>query len=236
MGRAAQVIGGASIVLAPVLMGVADELRMAAEPPESGTLVDSDWGVRSVLASLDVIEQHRGLFLLAGALSYAAVPLVVVALVAIWRASVARSPRWAWAGAIVAALGALGLMVHLLGYYGQTLTALDMADRTAAAEFIVASEGTGLVIAFFVPFFLTLISPLVQGVGLWRARVVPLWALLCLAVGAVVLVAVGSTPWSTALSTALLAVGFAPAALTMLRGAVTEERTADRPGAVPATA
>jgi hypothetical protein len=232
MGRAARVIGGTSIVLAPLLMGIADEVRMLAEPPQSGALIDEEWGVGSVLASLEVIEQHRGLFVLAGVLSYAVIPLFVIAALAIWRLSVGHTPRWAWAGAIVAGAAALGLVVHLVGYYGLTLTALDAADRPGAAEFIVAADAVGLMVAFFVPYLLTLVSPVVQGVGLLRARVLPLWALLCLVAGAAVMAVVGSTPWSTALSTVLLVAGFAPAALAMLRG---ESRPAvDEPVGVPA--
>jgi hypothetical protein len=228
-------IGGVSIVLGPLLTGVADEVRMLAEPPQSGALVDSQYGVGSVVASLDVIDAHRGLFVLAGALSYAAVPVFVVALLAIWRVTVGGAPRWAWAGAIVAGFAALGLTVQLVGYYGQTLIAVAADDRAGAAQFLVDADGIGLMTALIAPFFLSLLSPIVQGLGLWRARVAPLWALLCLIGGAAVIALVGSTPWSTALSTVLLIAGFAPAALTMLRGAPAE-RAAARRGAVPATA
>lgn len=236
MERGARVIGAAGIVLAPLLAGVADEIRMLAEPPQSGTLIDSEYGVGSVLASLDVIEQNRGLFVLAGALSYAAVPLFVVALLAIWHLSVGRAPRWAWAGAIVAGLGALGLTVHFVGYYGQTLTALGLTDRTAAAEFVVAAERTGLMIAFFLPFFLVLISPIVQGVGLWRAGVIRLWALLAITAGAVLTAVVGSTPWSTAAAAVLFIGGYTPAARAMLRSVGDGRRSADERGMIAAPA
>lgn len=93
MAGIARVIGGASIVLAPLLVGVADELRMAAEPAQTGTLVDTEFGVETVLATLDAIEDDRGVFVLGAAVSYAAVLLLVPALLAIWRLSVARSPR-----------------------------------------------------------------------------------------------------------------------------------------------
>jgi hypothetical protein len=231
-----QVIGGTSIVLWPLLVGISDEVRMAAEPPQSGTLIDTEYGVESILAGLDVIEDHRGLFVLAGGLSYAATLVMVVALLAIWQLSVARSPRWAWAGAILAGLGALGLMVHFTGYYGGTLAALDAADQTAAAEFMLASEQTGLMIAFFTPFFFTLIAPIPQAVGLWRARVLPLWAMITVIVGAVVLAFVGSTPWSAALTAVLFIAGFSPAALALLRGRVDDSRPVDAPVTQPATA
>jgi hypothetical protein len=218
MGRTSKVIGAAAIGTVPVLVAVADELRMAAEGTFSAGLVDTEYGVDTVVESLGTIEQNRGLFALSAAVSYVAVLLMIPALLAIWRLSVARAPRWAWTGAVMAALGVCGSMVHLTGYHGSTLTALDMADRTAAAEFMVAMESTPFVIALFTPFFLVLLCPLPQAIGLLRARVVPLWACVSVVAGMLLSVFVGSTPWSTALAGLLFVAGFTPAALALLRG------------------
>jgi hypothetical protein len=117
----------------------------------------------------------------------------------------------------MAALGVCGSMVHLAGYPGMTLTALDVTDRTGAAEFIVATETTPFVIALFAPFFLALLCPLPQAIGLFRARVVPLWACLAVVAAALLSAVVGSTPWSTALAGVLFLAGFTPAALALLR-------------------
>jgi hypothetical protein len=217
MGRTTKLIGAGAIVTVPVLVAVADELRMAAEGTFSAGLVNTEYGVATVLRDLAAVEANRGLFTVSAAISYSAVLLLIPALVAIWRLSVRGAPRWAWTGAVMAALGVCGSMVHLAGYHGMTLTALDMADREAAAEFMLASETTPFVIALFAPFFLTLLCPLPQAIGLLRARVIPLWACLSVVAGAVLFAVLGSTPWSAALAAALLVAGFAPAALALVR-------------------
>ena len=50
-----------------------------------------------------------------------------------------------------------------------------------------------------------------------RARVVPLWACLALVAATVLMFAVGSVPWTSALWTALMVAGMAPAAVTAIR-------------------
>ena len=236
MGRTTKLVGGAAIVTVPVLVAVADELRMAAEGTFSAGLVDTEYGVDTVVRDLATIEQNRGLFVLSSSLSYVAVLLMIPALLAIWRLSVGRAPRWAWTGAVMAALGVCGSMVHIAGYHGSTITALDVADRTATAEFMVAMETTPFMISMYSLFFLTLLCPLPQAVDLFRARVIPLWACLSVVAGTVVFAFVGSTPWSSALAGVLFVTGFGPATLAMLlrgpAGAVEPLRPAE--SAVPA--
>lgn len=235
MERTTRLIGAGAIVTVPVLVAVADELRMAAEGTFSAGLVDSEYGVDTVVEGLSTIEANRGSFVLSASLSYAAVLLMIPALLAIWRLSVDRAPRWAWTGAVMAALGVCGSMVHLAGYHGMTITALDLADRTAAAEFMVAMESTPFVIALFSTFFLVLLCPLPQSIGLFRAGVVPLWACLSVVAGTVLFAFVGSTPWSAALAAVLFVAGFAPAALALLRGGPSELAEPARRGAVLST-
>ena len=235
MGRTTKLIGAGAIVTVPVLMAVADELRMAAEGTFSAGLVDTGYGVESVVESLATIEANRGLFVLSSSLSYAAVLLMIPALLAIWSLSVHRAPRWAWTGAVMAALGVCGSMVHITGYHGMTLTALDVADRPAAAELIVSSATTPFVIALYSTFFLALLAPLPQAVALFRAGVVPLWACLSVGAGTVLFVVVGSTPWSSALVAVLVVAGLAPAALALLRSEPSGVAETSRHGvAVPA--
>jgi hypothetical protein len=98
---------------------------------------------------------------------------------------------------------------------------------------MVAAERTPFVIALFTPFFLTLICPIPQAIGLRRARVLPLWACLSVVAGTVLFAVLGSTPWSTALWAVLVIVGYAPAAAAMLRS-VPASATAGRPLVQPA--
>lgn len=235
MGRTTRLIGAGAMVTVPVLIAVADELRMIAEDTFSAGLVDTEYGVDTVVEGLGTIEANRGLFVLSSSLSYAAVLLTIPALLAIWHLSVSRAPRWAWTGAVMAALGVCGSMVHITGYHGSTITALDVADRTTAAEFMVAMETTPFVIALYSTFFLALLCPLPQAVALFRAGVVPLWACLSVGAGTVLSVVAGSTPWSSALVAVLMAAGLAPAALALLRSEPSEVAETPRRGvAVPA--
>ncbi|CAN5292896.1 hypothetical protein BH20ACT5_BH20ACT5_07470 [soil metagenome] len=235
MGPITRTVGGVSILAVPALILVADELRMAIEPEQTGTLVNTEYGVEWALADLAAIEADRGTFVFSAALSYAAVLLLVPLLLGVWRLSVARSPRWAWASAVLAALGVTGSMVHLTAYHGMSLAALEVDDRTAAAEMLVAAEGVPFVIALFAGFFISLIVWVPQAIGLYRSRVIPLWGAVAVGVGTVAWLAVGSTPWSTPVWAVAVTAGFAPAALAMLRGRVPSEAE-PAPAATPAHA
>jgi hypothetical protein len=158
------------------------------------------------------------LFIAAATLAYAGALLTLPALLAIWRLSVDRSPRWAWAGAVMATFGAAGQMVHVMSYYGLFLAAVRQDNHEAAAQLIVGAESTPFVLSIFAPFFLGLLCSVPQAVGLRRARVVPLWACLALVTATAFFLFTGSTPWSSAIWTVLLVAGFLPAAAAMLHG------------------
>jgi hypothetical protein len=221
MARIAQVVGGGSMVLAPLLAGTGGALAIAARPAESAGVVDTEWGVEAQLADLAGIAQNQGLFTLSAYCFYAAALLAVPALVAVWHLSVQRSPRWAWTGAVVAALGTVGQVVHL-GYWAQNLAAAGFEDQRSAAEFLVFMDGTPFVLAAFVPFFFSLLAPTVQAIGLRRARVIPLWATLSITLATVLSVALGNMQLSNAAITVLMVAGFAPAAAVMLRRGTVE--------------
>ncbi|MFP5372965.1 MAG: hypothetical protein ACLGI3_19795 [Actinomycetes bacterium] len=216
MAGIAQVVGGGSMVLAPLLAGTGGALAIASRPPESVGVVDTEWGVEAQLADLVAIADNQALFALSGYCFYAAAVLAIPALVAGWRLTVQRSPRWAWAGAVMGALGVVGQVTHL-GYWAQTLAAADFADQRAAAEFLVFLDGTPFVLAVFAPFLLGLLAPVVQAVGLRRAGVVPLWATLSIAAAVVLALAIGNQQWNNTAVTVLMAAGFAPAAAALVR-------------------
>jgi hypothetical protein len=210
-------VSGTCIVLAPLSVGLADQLRMAAEAPSSAGIIDTEYGVQSVLTNLSAISDNQGLFVAAASLAYVGALLAIPALLAIWRLSISASPRWAWTGAVMAALGVTGQVVHVAMYHAMALVASQQEDREGAAQLIVNAETTPFVLAIFTPFFLALLSPVPQAIGLRRARVLPLWACLSVVVGTVFFLFVGSTTWSSAIWTLLLVTGFAPAAAATLR-------------------
>lgn len=221
MGPVARIVGGVSIVAAPLLLGIADQLRMAAEPPTSIGAIDAGYGVEQAAAQLVAVEANAGTFAAASWVSYAVALLSIPALVAIWWLAVARSPRWAWTGAVAAALGVTGQMVHVTGYFGLHQVLAAQGDPEAGARVLLAVESTPFTLVIFLPFLVGLLAAVPQVVGLRRARVIPLWACLAVVAATVLFAVVGSTPWASAAYTVLMVAGFAPAALVVLGGATT---------------
>ena len=221
MGRKATWFGAGSIVAAPVLIGLGDQVRMAGvDRSSSAGMVDTEYGPQQAVQYLEQVAAAPGAFAAAGALTYAGALLLVPALVTVWRVSVAGSPRWAWTGAVMATLGVLGHMVHLQGYYATNLALGAFADQPWAGELIIALEREPLGLALFLPYFLAWLCFVPQAVGLRRAGVIPTWALASVIIGTLVFLAVGSTPWSTGLWVVALVAGLAPAALAAVRGGV----------------
>jgi hypothetical protein len=237
MRRNTRIVAGASIVLAPLCFGIADQVRMVADPPDTVGMVNPDYGVETAAASLANIQANPTPFLAASWIGYAGVLLTIVALVAIWSLAVGRAPRWAWAGAVIATLGAFGQTVHLASYFGLSQVLAGQDDLTAAAGIMIAAEENAFFMALFVPFILgMLLAAIVQVIALRRARVVPRWALVAVVGGTVLMAVTGSVPWASAVYTVLVVAGFAPAALAMLR-ADREVVPAPEPGKpMPATA
>lgn len=220
MGRKALTLGAVAVVATPLLLGVADELRMLAEGSGSATgAVDTGYGVASAVAMLEQVAANRGLFDAAAWIAFAAALVAIPALVLAWRLAVGRSPRWAWAGAVLAVGGVIGQVVHLQGYFGVAQVASGQPDLTAAATFWQDLSGTPLAAAMFAPYLvgMALAAP-VQAVALRRARVLPTWAMVLVIVATALMAVVGSSTWSSAAYALLAAAGFWPAARAALRG------------------
>ena len=210
MTKTARVVGGASIVLTPLLLGAADLLRMRAD--------GSTDGIESQAAIMEAIEANRGAYELASWLAYAGALLSIPALVALWCLAVDRSRVWAWTGAVLATLGVTGQMVHLVVEFGLNQALAGQVDSGTAADVVTALQSAPFNLVLFLPFLVFPLAWVPQVVGLRRARVVPVWALLAVLASVALIVVVGSQPWASAVWTAGLVAGFAPAAVAMLRG------------------
>jgi hypothetical protein len=207
-----KVVLGASIVLAPLTLGTADQLRMRVMPP------DGEYGEATVVAMLESVAANATTWTAVSYLIYVGLFLSIGAMLAIWRLSVDRAPRWAWAGVVLAGLGVIGQAVHLMGHFALLGAFATHEDPAVAAELYLQVEEYGFALALFVPFLIGLLAIIPQAVGLRRARVIPIWAAVAVGVGVVsMLVAGGSTPVATALYTGLVVVGLAPAAIAMVR-------------------
>ena len=219
MGHNARILGGLSVVAAPLAVGIGDQLRMAAEHNNDLGIVSGDDLLAETTDQLASVHANLGLFQAASWFFYAAALLTIPALVTIWWLSVGRSPRWAWAGASMAAVGVIGQTVHLTGYFGLMQVTSKAADLEQAAQLHVALDENAFVGAlFFIPFLLCSLGCFVpQAIGLRRAHVVPLWACLAIVAATVLMFTMGSVPWTSALWATLMVIGFAPAAMAAMR-------------------
>ena len=231
MGRKATWFGAGSIVAAPLLIGLGDQIRMAgADRSESAGMVETEYGPEQAAQTLEQVAANAGTFAASGALTYAGALLLIPALVTIWRVSVPGSPRWAWTGAVLATLGVLGHMVHLQGYYATSLALGPFADEPWAGDVVFAMEREPLGLALFLPFFLAWLCFVPQAVGLRRAGVIPTWAVAAVVAGTLIFLVIGSTPWSTGLWMIALIAGLSPAAMALMRaGFPAPSETPDSP-------
>jgi hypothetical protein len=218
MGAKTRILAGASILAAPLAIGISDQLRMAAEGEQSAGAVDSGWNADKAADQLAAIAGNSGTFEAAGWVGYAGVLLLIPALIAIWRMSVDRAPRWAAVGAAMAVLGVVGATVHLTGYFALSQVLSTREDLRAAGQLQIDLEELPLAIGLFAPFFLGLLATIPQAVGLRRASVIPMWACVVLIAGTLIFIFVGSVPVVSAIWTAALLAGFAPAAAKLIRG------------------
>jgi hypothetical protein len=216
MTRTARVVGGVSIVLAPLAVGISDQLRMLADPPDAPGIV-GEYGLAQATTSLASIDANRGTFVAASTLLYLATLLMIPALLTIWRLSVQPSRRWAWAGAILATVSVFGNAVHLMSYNTMSLVFAGHHHEPAVMDVWMSAETVPFFAALFAPYVLGLLAPIPQAIGLRGARVIPLWACLAIIAATAILVALGSYPWVTALWTLLMVSGLAPAAVATLR-------------------
>ncbi|HEY7043858.1 MAG TPA: hypothetical protein VH419_09350 [Nocardioidaceae bacterium] len=219
MGNTARVLGGLSVLAAPLAIGIGDQFRMAAENNNDVAVTAGDDLLAETTRQLASIDAHLGLFQTAAWFFYAAALLTIPALITIWRLSVAGSRKWAWAGATMAAIGVIGQTVHLTGYFALMQESSQSLDLESAAKLQIAlDQNVFLGALFFVPFLLCALGcTLPQAIGLRRAGVIPMWACLALVAATLVMFVVGSVPWTSALWTVLMVAGFAPAALAAMR-------------------
>lgn len=139
---------------------------------------------------------------------------------AVWRLSVDRARGWAWAAAVTAALFAFGQAVHLDSWQvvQQAIATAGLPGEQAVA-FNDAVDGSTFFTVIFAPFLLGfLLAPTLAAIALWRARVVPVWAIGVAAVSSVVAGMAGDQPALGIAHAVLNAIAFAPALRHVLAG------------------
>lgn len=219
MSRFLQVTGAASLVLAPVCFGIADEMRLVAVDIDNQVGLAAEWGEAQVVAQTHSVAAHLALFQTSSWLFLAGALLTIPAAVAIWHLTVGRSPAWAWAGVVMATLGVMGQLVHLVLNFGLQQAFATGFDPSMGYQLGQMLENQLFIKVMFGPFLLLMIAPVVQAIGLRRARVNPMWAVAAAVAFSIVAILLGSTTWSAVIYTVLWVAAWTPAALTTLRRA-----------------
>lgn len=221
-------LGALATLAFPATIVVADFFRIRAEAASvgDGSTVDS---ISSMLAS---IESRSGDFALAAWLFYAAALLTIPTVLFLWRSSVERAPRLAWAAGVLGALAVIGQIAHCMGYFAPLL-AFSAGDHVAGAQAQHVLDSSVYGLAVFAPYLIGVaFFPPVAAVALRRAGVTPLWAMVAVILGSVAFAVLAGPWWVTAVWGVALIAGFWPAARAGLAGAT--NRYADAPTQEPA--
>lgn len=216
MSNRAKSAAAVSVLLMPVSIAVGDLIRMLGVPVVAAP--DGE-PVERVAAELAAAATHRGAFTAASWVFYAAAVLTIPMVILLWRLAVDRSPKWAWAGAVLGACSVVGQFVHLGVYFGATPAFAANGDRAMASQLWVDWSTDAFATAVFIPYLVGIVlAPGVAAVALKRAGVIPGWGLAAVLVATVLFAVLGSTPVVTPVWAMLLVVGFGPAAMRALRG------------------
>ena len=227
-----QTVGMACLLLTPLVAAAADIARMVAE--QTGALVGmlGASGADETTAMFAAIEAHRGTYQLASWLALIAAILAIPGVAAVRRLTADRSPRWSMAATITGICLVVGEFVHLMGYYAwnQILTALP--DRTAAVAVVDLTGQNVFGQVVFAPYLIgVLLFWPFAAAALWRSRAIPVWALVLVLVGGLVMMVAGSSYLTSPVWAIATTVGLTPALVTQLRSA----RTAASSSAMAAT-
>ncbi|NLG23274.1 MAG: hypothetical protein GX555_17780 [Actinomycetales bacterium] len=209
----ARMLGAIAVLLTPVVITVADLLRLGAE---GDVLADGSPGSTAQLFA--AVDANRGPWEAGAWLFYLAAILTIPMVLLLWRLAVDRAPVLAWAGGVLGAGMVTGQIAHLMGYFATVGALSGMPDTEAAVSAQQALDASSLGFAVFAPFLLgVLLAPAVLALALWRARVIPAWALGSVLLGTVVFGAFSGQPWASVVWGAALVAGLLPAARAALR-------------------
>ena len=130
---------------------------------------------QSVAGTLEAWEANRTLATLGLVAGTLAVPLLLLALVAMAQLIRPRMPRLGTSATVLAYAGGLGFLgIHAASIVDHA--AVDQPDRAAMVALLESAQGSGLALLILVPFLLGMAgSILLTSIGYLRTRVVPIW-------------------------------------------------------------
>ena|SRR5580765_3474537 len=145
--------------------------------------------ILTIVAEILRYQADAGVYIWSGVLSLISVALSMQVILGLRHLLRYRSPRMAVYGCGLA----LFLVVFAVGIFNSYLVSWALLPDRAASQAAERAALAKLFFVFFVPGVLYLLCRAVIGFGLWRAKVVPAWVGLLMAIG-YLLVPMGRLP------------------------------------------
>lgn len=179
-------VSGVCLILAPLAFGGADVVRLSIEGGLSGQ------------AQLEAIAGNTGLYAVVTVLNMVGLILFVPAILGLMHLLRDRSTLLSHVGGGLALIGVLGFVAHNAGYFGlMGGLATSELSQQQALQFIGHMEASVSVIMYVLMFLIGFqFGPLLLGIGLYRAQVVPRWVAGLVISGMVLWIVAGFTPAS----------------------------------------
>lgn len=202
----------ACLLAVPILMALADILRMVAEGDSH--ITGGAGAAPDMVPVFESLAAHRPVMAAATILVFLTAFVAMSAVGLLWRLGAAGSPWLAWTVLVLGIFFVLGRVVHTLVYFGAMLYFSTAYAPAQAAALNDSFGGFWVVNMAIVPTVLGLALWLpLSGAMLWRLHAVPRWAGLFIIAGTGMLVALGSSFATTVAMGVLTVAGLVPLAL-----------------------
>lgn len=208
------------LVCAPVLLALADLLRMAAESNGRTTgSVDLNAGAGSMAAGFESIANNTAAYGAATVLTYALAFVAVPAVLLGWSLTSKAAPVLARVATAVGLLFVFGRVTHTFTAFALPMILVEELPVAQAVDLYAAANLHWATTMVIIPTIIgiALWLPLLS-VALYRARAIPLWAMVSVLLGTVALMVLGSSFVATPIFAVLTVAGLLPVLLREIRG------------------
>lgn len=201
------------LVLAPLLLVAADLLRMSAEENGRATGgVDVNADANSLMANFAAIAGNRATYGVATVVTFVLAFVAVPAVLLGWSMTAKATPVLAKVAAVVGLLFVFGRVTHTFTAFALPMILVEQMPIAEAAQLYAALNLHWAAALVIIPTVIgiALWFPLLA-VALYRARIIPVWAMVSTLLGSVVLMVLGSSFVATPIFGVLTVVGLLPA-------------------------
>lgn len=161
------------LLAAPALLTASELARLEVE----NSRVESEDTYRDVMSQLDAVTAHIGLWHLAAWLDLAFILTWTGALVAAVIVIHRTRPWIATLAGVTAAVSIVGLSMHHAFYYQALADMAGIPDHESTARLLAQAGSDPLSVAALLMFLIgALVTPVILGIGMWRAHTLPWWA------------------------------------------------------------